>query len=464
LLYNTNGGSFDWEYGDTLLHRKMYSLTTETGNSDDDFWPPPSRILPLCAENLAANLFFARYVGTLHQGVPHITTAPGQLEVSLFPDEQASRQLLVGNTGTRDLHFAVAFSSGSVLTDTGGPDSFGYRWQDSHDACGPVFQWLAISNLGTPLTFGSTEGDSVRGPFSLGFSFPFYGQSYNRVWISANGWISFADSVYTNAFNRFMPSATAPAASICAWWDDLNPQLAGTNVRFWTNGVDSAAAHYQNVRAGSGASQGTYNFQILLTARGDVQIFYGNMGTIRLNSATIAIQDHTRTRGLTILSNQIGVGSNEARRFALGPRWVAVNPAVGVVPPGQSDTLTVLFDGSVLCGDPSSTALVLRNNDVTNPAAGVPLTATITTLVPPVGLTGAPLPNCLRLRWHSVPQAASYRVERAAQWNGPFTSLAVTADTVFVDSTAYSVDSLLYYQVRSVSPAYRSSPDLRTIR
>ena len=464
LLYNTNGGSFDWEYGDTLLHSKMYSLTTETGNSDDGFWPLPSRILPLCTENLAANLFFARYVGTLRQGVPHITTAPGQVELSLFPGEQASRQILVGNAGTRDLHYALAFSSGSVLTDTGGPDSFGYRWQDSHDACGPSFQWLPISNLGTPLTFGATAGDSVRGPFSLGFNFPFYGQSYNRIWISANGWISFTDSVYTDPFNRYLPSATGPAASICAWWDNLNPQLTGTNVRFWSNGVDSAAAHYGNVRAGTGPNQGTYNFQILLTARGDVQIFYGSMGTIRLNSATIAMQDHTRTRGLTILSNEVGVGSNEARRFALGPRWASAAPAEGVVPPGQSDTLTVLFDGSVLCGDPSTTALILRNNDVTNPAAGVPLTATVTTLVPPVGLMAAPLPTCLWLRWHSVPQAASYRVERAAQWNGPFATLATTADTVLLDTSAYSQDGPLYYQVRSVAPAYRSSPDLRTIR
>jgi hypothetical protein len=346
-----------------------------------------------------------------------------------------------------------------VVTDTGGPDAYGYRWQDSHGACGPVFQWLPISSLGTPLTFGAGSGDSVRGPFFLGFNFPFYGQIYDRIWISANGWISFTDSVFSDTLNDRLPTASAPAASICGWWDDLKPQLSGTNLRFWSNGLDSAAAHYENVRAGSGGNQGTYNFQILLTARGDIQIFYGSMGTIRLNSATIGIQDHTRTRGLTILSDEVGVGSNEARRFALGPRSVSVNPVTGVVSPGQFDTLTVLFDGAALCGNPSTTALILRSNDVTNSVAAVPLRSTITTLVPPVGLTMAPLPNCLWLRWPSVSQAASYRVERAAQWNGPFTTLAVTADTVLLDTSAYSQDGPLYYQVRSVSPTFHTETD-----
>ena len=57
--FNTNGGSFDWEYGDTTLHAKMFSLSTEVGNFSDYFWPSPSRIVPLCARTCPANLFCA---------------------------------------------------------------------------------------------------------------------------------------------------------------------------------------------------------------------------------------------------------------------------------------------------------------------------------------------------------------------------------------------------------------------
>lgn len=38
-LYNTNGGSFDWEYGDLLHHQKILAFTTEVGGATDGFWP-----------------------------------------------------------------------------------------------------------------------------------------------------------------------------------------------------------------------------------------------------------------------------------------------------------------------------------------------------------------------------------------------------------------------------------------
>ncbi|MDD5087957.1 MAG: M14 family zinc carboxypeptidase [bacterium] len=61
LLYNVNGGSFDWEYGEQNSHWKMMNVTTEVGNYyTDGFWPAQSRIFPLAAENLPANLFLAR--------------------------------------------------------------------------------------------------------------------------------------------------------------------------------------------------------------------------------------------------------------------------------------------------------------------------------------------------------------------------------------------------------------------
>jgi carboxypeptidase T len=60
LSYFANGGSCDWMYGDTA-HAKIYSFTPEVGSAEDGFWPLPSRIIPLCEENIAPNLFLAKY-------------------------------------------------------------------------------------------------------------------------------------------------------------------------------------------------------------------------------------------------------------------------------------------------------------------------------------------------------------------------------------------------------------------
>ena len=52
VLYEVNGEFNDWCYGDTLLKPRLFSWTPEAGNSDDGFWPPPSRITPIARENL----------------------------------------------------------------------------------------------------------------------------------------------------------------------------------------------------------------------------------------------------------------------------------------------------------------------------------------------------------------------------------------------------------------------------
>jgi hypothetical protein len=64
-LYDVNGGSTDWEYGDTLQKGRVFAVTTEVGNSDDYFWAPEDRILPLARENHAANMFLTRIAASL---------------------------------------------------------------------------------------------------------------------------------------------------------------------------------------------------------------------------------------------------------------------------------------------------------------------------------------------------------------------------------------------------------------
>ena len=59
LYYLVNGGSIDWEYGDTLSKPMIIGLTPEIGTEYDGFWPSLGRILPLCQEELPANLLYA---------------------------------------------------------------------------------------------------------------------------------------------------------------------------------------------------------------------------------------------------------------------------------------------------------------------------------------------------------------------------------------------------------------------
>jgi murein tripeptide amidase MpaA len=59
-LYPTNGEADDWGYGEQTTKGLVFSFTPEVGGSSDGFWPSPSRILPLCQENLPVNILMAQ--------------------------------------------------------------------------------------------------------------------------------------------------------------------------------------------------------------------------------------------------------------------------------------------------------------------------------------------------------------------------------------------------------------------
>jgi hypothetical protein len=70
LLYPVNGGSVDWEYGDTISKPMILAISPEIGTDYDGFWPPPERILPLCELELPANLLYAELADNPYKILP----------------------------------------------------------------------------------------------------------------------------------------------------------------------------------------------------------------------------------------------------------------------------------------------------------------------------------------------------------------------------------------------------------
>ncbi len=136
----------------------------------------------------------------------------------------------------------------------------------------------------------------ILGPFALGFSFPFYGTNFTQIRVAANGWLSFTSTATgaTSYTNLALPATAAPENILACWWDDLSPQRAGTNIRRWTNNVDSFVVSYQNVQ--SYANSGLYNFEVILKSDGGITYQYANMGTNRLNRRPLVCRTVTKQR------------------------------------------------------------------------------------------------------------------------------------------------------------------------
>ena len=76
-IYQVNGGSDDWLYGEQTTKYKVFAFTPEVGNSDDGFHPDTSRIDPLIEENFWPNIYVAR-IAEQYAPRPMIAHSPHQ--------------------------------------------------------------------------------------------------------------------------------------------------------------------------------------------------------------------------------------------------------------------------------------------------------------------------------------------------------------------------------------------------
>ena len=105
-----------------------------------------------------------------------------------------------------------------------GPDNYGYfafGVEDTDYSQCPTYQWVNIASTGTiiNLSEGGEQGDFEL--INLPFDFTFYGNTYNQVWVSSNGWLSFDNSPVISFYNYTIPSSLGPQAMIAPFWDDL---------------------------------------------------------------------------------------------------------------------------------------------------------------------------------------------------------------------------------------------------
>ncbi len=111
----------------------------------------------------------------------------------------------------------VVLVFGIIWARTGGPDLYGYMFKDS-DEPDVNFEWIDTTG-GTLVPF-DTGADDQAVPVVLPFSFQFYGETYDSVWVSTNGLLSFTGDNADEYSNEEIPSLSTPNAIIAPLWDD----------------------------------------------------------------------------------------------------------------------------------------------------------------------------------------------------------------------------------------------------
>lgn len=304
ITAQTCGGITDY---DTKLHvycGECDALTCVTGNDDS------------CG--LSSSVSWCSQAGaTYYILVSGFSTAVGNFTLSVSEDGvgcTASVQCLPSGGCCIDLGTCIITTQddcvamgGSYVGDGSDCGFTGYAVED----CANPFE--DISGTGTLSTIASDDASEPNVP--IGFSFDFFGTSYDRIGLSANGFGSF-DSVGLGDFsNDPIPNANTPNFLIAPLWDDLNGGI-GT-VHYQTLG---AAPNRRFIAQWTGVPQlgsttpNTFQF-VLHEGTNAIEFHYSEVTAPGFaGDFSIGIENGSGTSGVSVPEAEIGAGV--CKRFA----------------------------------------------------------------------------------------------------------------------------------------------------
>ncbi|MCA1555009.1 MAG: hypothetical protein LC737_11600, partial [Chloroflexi bacterium] len=104
------------------------------------------------------------------------------------------------------------------------------------DFSAPTFNWLDVSD-GARLPLGDDDVTSV----TLPFPFRYFSATYNSVYVSSNGFISFTPLADSYPERSCIPNPAPPNNAVYAFWSDLvptpTPALTGSDAPVWAKQV-----------------------------------------------------------------------------------------------------------------------------------------------------------------------------------------------------------------------------------
>ena len=267
----------------------------------------------------------------------------------------------------------------------GGPDDFGYYWIDSDESGGPLFNWIDISSGGTDV-IGDLDDDNYIGPFSIGFDFPFYGMTYNEVYIGSNGIIGFAPDAMDSRTSRPIPYSTIPNAILAWFWDDLDPtdtDNANGHV-YYKAFADHFVISFVDYPEYRGDAGDVITAQVIIYADGSIRYQYQTIAPgVDIVANTVGIENHYGSDGLEVVYHTSYLKDNLAIEFFKPYDWLTIDQASGIVDPGQADTITCTVSTTTDLEPGDYTAdLVIRSNDPANDPMTISANLTVNELMP----------------------------------------------------------------------------------
>ncbi len=166
--------------------------------------------------------------------------------------------------------------------------------------------------------------DRSWGPLNIGFNFTFYGNTYNRFYVTSNGLVIFGSG--SNDYTEDpIPSTSSPNNFIAAFWDDIVINPSGKILYTTIGASPNRKCIIQWTNMGFYAStvlMGTFSV-ILYEGSNNIQIQYRSIidntsARSHGSSASIGIENSNGTSGIQYAyHNSTAISSEQAILFHL---------------------------------------------------------------------------------------------------------------------------------------------------
>ncbi|MDK9700164.1 MAG: C25 family cysteine peptidase [bacterium] len=385
----------------------LVSNTTNDGIESITLSPPPTQTarIRVMSELIATIGDTSNSNFTLQ--TPAFLNMINPLTNIVSPGDSIRTTVTLQNTGSADY-------TGTLSANTGSGSISG--WQQTSDPGGPAYRWIDASTG----VAGPSGDDATTGPFTLPFTFSYYGQNYNQVWMCTNGWITF-NSTTSAVYHRTtytMPTDSLLSA-LAPYWSDLVVGSNGNtgNTRVLMDAANNRAVFAWNqVSRYNSATTSVLTFQVVLEADGNFYYNYQQVTGADVN-VNVGLQNETRTSFINCYNNTTVPDTNTIR-FTYSTRWAIPSVTAVSIPGSSSTSYSVLWNAmDRTAGDSLVGSFTFTGNSTNSPY-----------VLPVIMQVGNPNPTIVVRQGETVIPNVTGTVSFDSLWPGEASSLQFSVE------------------------------------
>ena len=284
----------------------------------------------------------------------------------------------ITNTGNNDLEYNPIGNQWLIVDQSNmisNSSNFNYTVSSSSDAVNPAtYDWIDISKTGTKLELN--YDDYSQGKIKMPWSFEFYGNKYDSLYVAIVGLLSFEEIGLTDIFmgpQHNIPNTTGPnniIAPIYSFGGVVDSSFFAGAGYFYQFIDNMLVIQFHGMYNNFGMGDPMIN-QVILYKDGRIKFQYKTVNFINLQNGQVAIENADGTKGVEIMYRNMDVVKAQTA-------YVFTPYKNHVLAAGQTHTINAKLNAENVYAGTYNGTLLLHNNTPDNPEFSIPATLTVT--------------------------------------------------------------------------------------